>query len=286
MPSRRPSGSSRIRRPSPVNAWPPFKPLACILTPAPRRSCWNSFSARPTSLFDGPPSWRFRTTPIPRSAAAYRDLPEELREPALTLLASRGAWARNLFTEEDFPLEDLGENVLTRLMLHEDPVISAALAQRLPENDGTGRQAPLIGERLEAIRSLLAAAPGDPYRGEALYEARCAACHRLFHKGGNIGPDLTAYQREDLDTLLPSLISPSAEVREGYKSYLLKTSDGRVYSGFLTETLKNEISLRTYDGSELTFQRDALVEFKAASRSLMPDGLLGDDFDPLVSFRW
>jgi hypothetical protein len=53
--------------------------------------------------------------------------------------------------------------------------------------------------------------------------ARCAACHQLFHKGGKIGPNLTAYQREDLGTMLTSILTPNAEIREGFENFTVTT---------------------------------------------------------------
>jgi putative heme-binding domain-containing protein len=58
---------------------------------------------------------------------------------------------------------------------------------------------------------------------------QCAACHKLFHKGGNVGPDLTPYQRGNLETLLTSVIDPSAEIREGFE-YINFNDNGWPYS--------------------------------------------------------
>ena len=56
-----------------------------------------------------------------------------------------------------------------------------------------------------------------------------------LEQGGEIGPDLTAYQREELDAMLLSIINPSAEIREGYENFLLTTNGGRLATGFLVE---------------------------------------------------
>jgi putative heme-binding domain-containing protein len=107
-----------------------------------------------------------------------------------------------------------------------------------------------------------------------LYAASCAACHRLFEHGGQIGPDLTAYQRDDLDTMLLNIINPSAEIREGYENFLLTTKDGRLASGFLVEQDSRSVVLRGLDGQDVTVARKAIRELRAQGLSLMPGGLL------------
>jgi len=59
--------------------------------------------------------------------------------------------------------------------------------------------------------------PGNIRTGEATDMQRCAACHKLFSKGGNLGPDLTSYQRDKLGTMLISIVNPDAEICEGYQ---------------------------------------------------------------------
>tara|TARA_B110000438_G_scaffold262461_2_gene273791 strand:- start:1064 stop:1243 length:180 start_codon:yes stop_codon:yes gene_type:complete len=52
-------------------------------------------------------------------------------------------------------------------------------------------------------------------------------------------------QREDLQILLPAIIHPSREIREGFENYTLKTREGRILVGFLE--IKNlSISFRIF----------------------------------------
>ena len=100
------------------------------------------------------------------------------------------------------------------------------------------------------VRSVVEGRTGSPYRGRDLYLQRCAACHKLFHKGGDIGPNLTAYQRTDLDTLLPAILDPSREIREGHEHMQVQTRDGRRLSGFLSDQTNRLLILRGIDGSD------------------------------------
>jgi putative heme-binding domain-containing protein len=185
-------------------------------------------------------------------AGAYARLPAEARPAAQNLLASRAVWRTDL-----------------QRLIDGGAPLAPDLAARL----GLGRSAPAQARAAE-IRAILAQAPGDPYAGEAIFTARCAACHQLFHKGGRIGPDLTPYQRDDLGTMLPSILDPGAEIREGFASYLVTTRDGRTLGGFLADQDAGAIVLRGFDGQDFTLARDAIAEMKPTGRSLMPDGLL------------
>jgi putative heme-binding domain-containing protein len=102
----------------------------------------------------------------------------------------------------------------------------------------------------------------------------CAACHKLFFKGGSIGPDLTSYQRDNLGTMLISIINPNAEIREGYQFISVETKDDRSLSGFQVDRDKQVIVLRGLDGQDVTINVKEIKEVQSMGRSLMPEGLL------------
>ena len=124
------------------------------------------------------------------------------------------------------------------------------------------------------MRAAVEGRTGSPYRGRDLYLQRCSACHKLFHKGGEIGPNLTAYQRTDLDTLLPSILDSSREIREGYEHMQLRTRDGRRLSGFLSDRTNRLLILRGIDGSDTVIEQSQVESSNVSPRSLMPEGLL------------
>ena len=144
----------------------------------------------------------------------------------------------------------------------------AALAASVPVPNSTTAQ------RIRQIEEVLKKSPGNPYAGEALFQQRCAACHRLFFKGGSVGPDLTSYQRDHLGTLLTSILDPSAEIREGYTSVEVETRDGRTLSGFLTDRDDRQITLRGLDGQDQALLVAEVLAVRPTGRSLMPEGLL------------
>ncbi|MCC6234147.1 MAG: c-type cytochrome, partial [Verrucomicrobiales bacterium] len=212
-------------------------------------------------------------------AAALPGFPVAVRDAAVNLLASRAAWSRALVAAVStgrLPRGAVPVEVRARMGRHGDPTIEAWLARQpavAPAGSSVWRP------RIEAVRKVITATPGDPYRGEPLFMDRCGGCHTLFFKGGKIGPDLTSYQRDDLGTMLISIIDPNAEIREGYENHLVTTKDGRTLGGFLADQDARVIVLRGYEGTDLTLARSEVASLDPAGRSLMPEGLLEEYSD-------
>ena len=128
---------------------------------------------------------------------------------------------------------------------------------------------------IQKVQAILAKSIKPNIRnGHALFKARCAACHVLHADGGDIGPSLTSYQREDLKTLLPSILDPSREIREGFENYILEVGDGRKIMGFLKTKNKRVVILQPAGGAPLTIAADQVLSLEPTRTSLMPPGLL------------
>ena len=199
----------------------------------------------------------------------------ELRNSALSFLVSRPAWSLSLLdamSRGEVQARSIPAEVAERLRRSSDATVrqrtGAELAASPAVPDSTTAQ------RIRQIEAVLKKSPGNPYAGEALFQQRCAACHRLFFKGGSVGPDLTSYQRDHLGTLLTSILDPSAEIREGYTSVEVETRDGRTLSGFLTDRDDRQIMLRGLDGQDQALLAAEVLAVRPTGRSLMPEGLL------------
>jgi len=97
----------------------------------------------------------------------------------------------------------------------------------------------------------------------------------LFGQGGSTAPDLTGYERKNLDFWLPGIIDPSLEIREGYANYVLKTKDGRILVGVILEQSPQAVTLRDAANQKITLPRSSIDSLEATPVSLMPPGLLG-----------
>src|ERR1044072_377168 len=81
---------------------------------------------------------------------------------------------------------------------------------------------------------------GDPVRGRELFlderVAKCGVCHRVNGQGGEVGPDLTHIGGKfDRPHLIESLLEPSRQIVEGFRTALLVSSDGAVITGIISK---------------------------------------------------
>jgi len=210
-----------------------------------------------------------------RIVEALPEFSEEVRPAAFGLLTSRAPSCLLLLRalqSGKVNLSSVPAEIAERLRTHPDPSVRG-LATPLfgkPDAGPPGELARLIN----AVESALRSGPGNPYAGETLFLQRCAACHKLFFKGGHVGPDLTAYQRDNLGTLLLSILNPNAEIREGYTAVEVETKDGRSLTGFVADRDANALVLRTLDGESTTLRPLEIDSLQPTGRSLMPEGLL------------
>jgi putative heme-binding domain-containing protein len=208
-------------------------------------------------------------------AEAFALLSDDAKASALELLASRPAWGRALLQAVDrgqIVKSAVPQVALQRLQAFNDLEIG-----KLFQKHWSGTRAPTTAEmhqRIEQLMSSLQAGLGNPYEGQKLFNISCAACHRLFGQGGQIGPDLTVFKRDDLENMLLSIVNPNAEIREGYETFLVTTKDGRALSGFLADKDPRSIVLRGVDGANTVLAQNQIDEMKTSSLSLMPEGLL------------
>lgn len=213
---------------------------------------------------------------------AYSALGPSSLPTAQTLLASRPAWSWILaqaitrkipgWAPPPIQPQSFPPAIVRKLKQHRDPALQELLETIWPN---TGRPTTadmdrLIHQRAEVIRS----GTGDPYNGRTLFQNTCGSCHKLFAQGGEVGPELTVYNRADLESMLLAIVNPSAEIREGFENYTVETRDGRSLSGFLAEQDNQTLVLRGMDNQNVVLSRADVAELQPAGLSLMPEGLL------------
>ncbi len=210
-----------------------------------------------------------------RLLKAFPKFSEEVRPAFFDLMLSRTPWTRQLadgISHDAIAKNVVPSDVVEQLRRHPDSAIADLAKQQFGSGDSLQPVDPK--QRIQELRDILAEGTGNPYAGEATFVKQCAACHKLFFKGGNVGPDLTPYQRGNLDTLLTSVVQPSVEIREGFEYVTLVTTDGRILSGFVTDQDTQIVTLRVKADEDIRVERKDVESISPVGRSLMPDGLL------------
>jgi putative heme-binding domain-containing protein len=215
--------------------------------------------------------------------ARFGSYSNDVRSAALGLLTSRQAWALALLKEVDagrIHKAAVPGDVVRKIKGFPGDDSSRLTAKLWPNiRQATSAE---MEKEITRLKEVVNLAEGSPYPGKKLFMETCGVCHKLFTKGGEIGPDLTVYKRDDLPTLLLNIVNPNAEIREGYENFSVETKDGRSLTGFLADQDARLVVLRTPDGQTVPLPRAEIVEMKPTGSSLMPEGLLGGMTDQQV----
>jgi putative membrane-bound dehydrogenase-like protein len=208
---------------------------------------------------------------------AYSGMSDDVVAAAQSLLAARRAWAAQFLdaiSARSIDPHTVPPEVVEKLLLLGDSQIAAQATRVFGPRKPAGSAE--FRAKIEHLAASIRAGSGVPKPGKQLFDQHCSRCHTLFGRGGKVGPDLTTYRRDDLETMLQSIVNPSAEIREGYPTRVVATTDGRVLSGVLVEENPNVVLLRGSDGAEIALARDEIDAMRTTTGSLMPEGLLKD----------
>jgi len=199
-----------------------------------------------------------------------------LREEALRALAGRRHWALRLVEAVDagkVMAAHVSADNARLIAGHGEPILMQAVERLWKHLLSTG-VTPEKDQEVARLRAVARAGDGDAAKGRAIFTARCGACHALKGEGGAVGPDLTGYERTNLDFWVMNLVYPSLEIREGFGTYVAKMMDGTVAAGILERRDGGVIVLRDLAGVKTSLREDAVENLMASPVSVMPEGLL------------
>ncbi len=205
----------------------------------------------------------------------FDSLPDDVQSVAQTLLSSRAIWSRQWLEAVDagrFQADAIPLDVVRKLTFHKDTRVAELLKKHWPKLEGASTAE--MQQQLERFGPFAKADGGVPFEGKKIYMQSCGKCHLLFGEGGRIGPDLTTFKRDDVMRILLNVVNPSAEIREGFESITVVTTDGRTINGFLADQDNRVVVVRGVDGQNITIARDDIEETVPQKKSLMPEGLL------------
>ncbi|MFA6543327.1 MAG: c-type cytochrome, partial [Limisphaerales bacterium] len=218
---------------------------------------------------------RFASPDIARELLdLYPGFRGKLRDTAQAALAGRPDWARRLLAAVDegqVKKEQISIANLLAISAFNDAPSDALIKKHW------GRLTKSSEEKeaqVTKVRKLLAGPKGDPKAGRELFKLACGVCHTLNNEGGKVGPDLTGYERDNLEFILPAIVDPSLAIREEFIAFNITTHDAQTLTGLVTELTKTSVTLVDISGNKTLFPRTNIKEMKASHTSLMPEGLL------------
>ncbi len=134
---------------------------------------------------------------------------------------------------------------------------------------------------------------GDAGRGRQLFldekRTKCVICHKVDGRGGEAGPDLSAVGGKlGRPHLIESLLEPSRQMVEGYRTSVLALKDGRVLTGIVRSESEKDLTLADVEGKKHVVATADIEERQESAVSLMPLGLekqlTPEEFTDLIAF--
>jgi putative heme-binding domain-containing protein len=152
------------------------------------------------------------------------------------------------------------------LLMHEDAAVRARAHAQLAERPG---------DRQEVLRRYEAALdrPADASRGQRVFAAACAKCHRFRGQGAEVGPDLGTVANRPASVLLKDVLMPSLSIAPRYESYLVERASGGTEEGVLAGQTPTTIVLRREGGEERVIPREDVRRLQVSQLSSMPADL-------------
>ena len=222
---------------------------------------------------------RFDDLKIPQSAVAVYEAKlagdPALRDATHRMLVSRREWARIFLQEVELhhiKERNVAPDVVRQIGQYHDAEMDGIVQKHWPSAKLNSAQ--MVAE-MNRIKALLPDNQGDAEKGKVTFTQRCAICHTLFNEGGHVGPELTGYERTNPDFWLVAILSPSAEIREGFGAYICKVKDGQVFTGLIDKQDAGSVIIRDVAGQKHAVKQADIEGLEASPVSLMPEGLLG-----------
>jgi putative heme-binding domain-containing protein len=220
-------------------------------------------------------SYAHEATPR-RILAVYPDLTGEEKYDAVTTLASRKEYALALLTaveKKSVAKTDLSAFVARQLHTLGDKQVSERLRQVWGEVHDSNPEKQKALARFKALLTPDSLKNADPRNGRLIFSKTCQQCHKLYGEGGAVGPDLTGYNRAEIDYLLMKIVDPSSQVAKDFRMSIVETQNGRVITGIIVERSANRLVLQTAT-ERVMLSGDDVEKVTDSPLSIMPEGQL------------
>ena len=225
-----------------------------------------------------------------RILATYPSLSAAEKADAVSTLASRPAWARELLLAVEkgaVPARDVPPFSVRQIQSLGDAALTEKLAALWGAVRPPGPEKAAIIAKYRAALDPGRVAAADLVKGRHVFAETCAPCHRLHGEGADVGPDLTGSQRANLDYVLENVVDPSASVGREFKLVTAITTDGRVLSGIIKERTDRSVTIQTVN-ERIAVPAEDIAMLEPSEVSMMPEGslekLTDDEVRDLVGY--
>jgi putative heme-binding domain-containing protein len=208
-----------------------------------------------------------------------------LRAEILSVVASRPSWVQTLterLNSGEVSAAEIDAAMRQRLLATKNKPLRARLKKAFSSASDADRQQVVM--KYQSALEL----SGDTKRGAALFTKHCANCHRHAGVGHEVGPNLASITTKTPQSLLTSMLDPSAAVEAKYLNYIAISEDGRSFSGMIATETGSSITLLAAEGKRQSLLRNEIETMQSSGKSLMPDGIEKDlspqDVADLIEF--
>lgn len=216
----------------------------------------------------------------PRAASivleSFDKLEPALQPKAVELLTQRPAWRIALI--EAVEAKRIASGAVDANQIRKLTAAAAGddkLAARIRAIWGAVREGrnPQREQVIAETRRLILTTPGDPHKGQAVFQRVCAQCHIIYGQGQSIGPDLTGNGRGSFEQLLSNVLDPNLVIGEGYQLTTVLTTDDRAVAGLPAEQNEQRMVIRMIGGQSEVIPRDRIRQVIVSPVSFMPEAL-------------
>jgi putative membrane-bound dehydrogenase-like protein len=115
---------------------------------------------------------------------------------------------------------------------------------------------------------------GNAEEGKKIFTSICATCHQVNNSGYDFGPKLSEIgSKLPKESLLESILNPSAGIGFGYEGWELKMKDGTTISGIIASKTETDIELKFPGGAKKQIKTADVKMLTQMKQSMMTEGL-------------
>ncbi len=235
----------------------------------------------------------FQGTALNKVLSDVKHAPSDLQIAVVTALVSSPAGIDVAF--QQVRKGELASRTLVDPKVEERILLNISPKQKKEYESLTSNLDPIDGERQALIEKRLKDFKAVPVAnisldsGAAVFARNCAICHRRVSASGTgIGPQLHGIGSRGAESLAEKILDPNRNISEAFRSYTIKTKDGKVLTGLFRREEGAVMIFADFAGKEFTVPKKDILEQKASRFSVMPDNfgttMSQDEFNALLAY--